>query len=59
MGALGDDLERMTAVFRGLSISKMKEKYGKSDLTCQQILDIYKIDRDERLADITWMESIP
>ena len=39
--AKGDNLERAQQAFAGLSPEKMREKYGQSDWTRQEILDGY------------------
>lgn len=38
----GDNFERASAAFRGKSPDQMKQLYGQSGETCQQILDGYK-----------------
>ena len=38
----GDDYERATAAFRGLTPTQMQEQYGLSGRTRQEILDGYR-----------------
>lgn len=38
----GDDFERASHAFRGLSPDAMQRQYGQSGRTCQEILDGYR-----------------
>jgi hypothetical protein len=46
----GDNLERATRAFAGLSDKQMGEQYGQSGKTCREILDEYRVDRDTHYA---------
>jgi hypothetical protein len=56
--AQGDDLERATLSFRGLSNKQMQEQHGQSGLTRQQVLDEYREQRRLHRAAIDWLKSI-
>lgn len=45
--ACGDDLERANNQFGRMSADQLKQKYGQSGKTCQEIWDSYKNSRVE------------
>ena len=57
-GTFGDDLERATSAFKNYTKEQLDEKYGFSDSTCQEILDAYKLDRENRIKAVRWLEKI-
>lgn len=57
-GSFGDDLERAKAAFRNHTPDDMRRQYGQSGQTCQQIVDGYQADRDERQAALDWLQGV-
>jgi len=56
--AEGDDLERAQLAFCRMSRSEMKQPYGQSCQTCQQVLDGYVIERAEWQAAFDLAKSL-
>ena len=56
--AKGDDLERATSAFRGLSPAQMKEQHGQSGSTRQEILDNYRTLRHQHEQAAEYLESL-
>lgn len=55
--AMGDDLERATRSFSGMSYQEMQQEHGYSGKTCAQILEGYREwDRKHREA-IEWVRG--
>lgn len=54
----GDDLYRARAAFNGLTPERMKEQYGFSGRTRQEILDEYEAHEVRVDAAIKWVKSI-
>ena len=56
--ATGDDLERATRAFHGLSADIMNSQYGSSGKTRQQILDEYRAEREAYNTAIQEIEAL-
>ncbi len=55
--AQGDNLERATNAFRGLSPAQMEEQHGQSGQTRHQILEEYHEQRRLHQAAIDWLRT--
>ena len=53
----GDNLERATAAFRGMTPAQMSEEYGQSGQTRRAILDEYQKERADIDAAIQWVKN--
>jgi hypothetical protein len=54
----GDNLERATAAFRHYTEKQLDEPYGQSDNTPRQILEQYRINREEHDTVTKWIEDL-
>ena len=53
-----DDLERATYSFKTCSASQMREKYGQSDQTRQEIIDGYRHEREDWHECSAWLSQL-
>ena len=56
--AVGDDLERARASFRGMSDKELDEQHGQSGMTRRQVLEGYETERKSYLAAKNLAETL-